>query len=287
MRGPQYWKFRMLALVLAPAIFAAPGAAQVPAPGVHFPPAGSTGAKVIIIGFVGGFVSQGDAKHPEVQFAAYLRDRYLLIEAIVFGNHHGRKALHEVVRMLDSDGDGVLTHNEKRESTVIIYGHSWGAAETITFAHMLGQMGIPVALTIQIDTIAKPGSKGIIIPANVASAINFYQARGPLHGLPEIVAADPKQTTILGNILMTYENRPIDCRNYNWYARVFNRPHHEIENDFRVWDKAASLIDSNLSETTLRVDTPPPSGSPIFGYLRRGVQGQIVASNQPAFGSER
>jgi hypothetical protein len=277
----------MLALMLAPAVLAAPGVAQVSVPWVHFPPVGSPGGKVIIIGFVGGFVSQDDAKHPEVQFAAYLRDRYPLIEAVVFGNHHGRKALHEVVRMLDSDGDGVLTPNEKRESTIIIYGHSWGAAETVTFAHELGQMGIPVALTIQIDTIAKPGSKGAIIPANVASAINFYQTRGPLHGRAEIVTADPKQTTILGNILMTYEDRRIDCANYSWYARVFNRPHHEIENDFRVWDRAASLIDSNLSETTLRVQTPSPSGSPMFGYLRRGFQGQIGASDQQAVGSEQ
>ena len=274
----------MLALVLASAIFSASGAAQV---SVHYPPAGSSSRKVIIIGFVGGFVSQDDAKHPEVQFAAYLRHRYPLIEAVVFGNHHGRKALHEVVRMLDSDGDGILTPNEKKELTIIIYGHSWGAAETVTFAQALGQMGIPVALTIQIDTIAKPGSKAGIIPANVASAINFYQTRGPLHGLPKIVAADPKQTKILGNILMTYEGRPIDCANYSWYARVFNRPHHKIENDFRVWDRAASLIDSNLSETTLRVQTPSPSESPMFAYLRRGFQGQIVASDQRAIGSDQ
>ena len=80
-------------------------------------------------------------KHHEVQFAAYLRDRYPLIEAVVFGNHHGRKALHEVGRKLDSHGDGILTPNEKRESTIIIYGHSWGASETVTFAHALGQMG--------------------------------------------------------------------------------------------------------------------------------------------------
>ena len=277
----------MLASVLTPAILAAPGAAQVSISSVHFPPAGSAGSKVIIIGFVGGFISPDDAKHPEVQFAVYLRHRYPLIEAVVFGNHHGSKALHEVVRMLDSDGDGVLTPNEKRESTIIIYGHSWGAAETVTFAGALGQMGIPVALTIQIDTIAKPGSRGAIIPANVASAINFYQTGGPLHGLSEIVAADPKQTTILGNILMTYEDRPINCSNYSWYVRVFNRPHHEIENDFRVWDKAASLVDSNLRETALRVQTPPPSGSPMFAYLRRGFQGQIVATDQRAVGSEQ
>jgi hypothetical protein len=63
----------MLALVLAAAIFAASGAAQVSVPRAHFPPTGSADAKVIIIGFVGGFVSQDDAKHPEVQFAAYVR----------------------------------------------------------------------------------------------------------------------------------------------------------------------------------------------------------------------
>jgi hypothetical protein len=160
MEGSQHRKFGMLASVLAPAIFTALGAAQVSGPGVHLPPADSARGKVIIIGFVGGFVSQDDAKHPEVQFAAYLHDRYPLIEAEVFGNHHGRKALHEVVRMLDTDGDGVLTPNEKRESTIIIYGHSWGASETVTFAHTLGQMGIPVALTIQIDTIAKPAAVG-------------------------------------------------------------------------------------------------------------------------------
>jgi hypothetical protein len=287
MREPQHWKFSLLALVLAPAILAGPCGAQVAAPTVHFPPAGAADEKVIIIGFVGGFVSHNDAKHPEVQFAAYLRHRYPLIEAVVFGNHHGKRALRDVVRMLDSDADGVLTPNEKRESTIIIYGHSWGAAETVTFAHALEQMGIPVALTIQIDTIRKPGSRGAVIPANVASAINFYQARGPLHGLPEIVAADPKQTTILGSILMTYEDRPIDCRNYSWYARVFNKPHHEIENDFRVWDRAASLIDSNLSATTLRVQMPSPSGSAMFAYLRRGFQGQIVPGNQRALGSEQ
>jgi hypothetical protein len=136
-------------------------------------------------------------------------------------------------------------------------------------------------------TIAKPGSRGAIIPANVVSAINFYQTGGPLHGLSEIVAEDPKQTTILGNILMTYEDRPIDCSNYSWYVRVFNRPHHEIENDFRVWDRAASLIDSNLSETTLRVQTPSPSGSPMFGYLRRGFQRQFVVIDQRAVGSDQ
>jgi hypothetical protein len=85
-----------------------------------------TTRNVIIIGFVGGFVSRDDTKHPEVQFAAYLRDRYPTIHAEVFGNHHGRKALHQVIRLLDTDHDGVLSSIEKEQATIIIYGHSWG-----------------------------------------------------------------------------------------------------------------------------------------------------------------
>lgn len=226
---------------------------------------------VIVIGFVGGFVSPNDQKHPEVQFAAYLRDRYPSIHSEAFGNHHGGKALHYVVRLLDTDHDGSLTSIERERAKIIVYGHSWGASETAVFARELGQIGIPVLLTIQVDTIAKPGHDGRVIPSNVASAINFYQARGPLHGNPEIVAADPGQTKVLGNLRMTYEDRTINCDNYSWYARVLNKPHHEIENDLRVWDAITSLIDSDLSASVSRSTAPLPSSSPFFIYLRRDL----------------
>jgi pimeloyl-ACP methyl ester carboxylesterase len=271
MMGHRYRKFPVLVFVLT-AIVLMTGIAHgqvVSLPEANTPPANRN---VIVIGFVGGFVSRNDTKHPEVQFAAYLRDRYPLIHAEVFGNHHGRKALHEVVRLLDTDHDGVLSSAEKEQSTIILYGHSWGATETVAFARQLGQMDIPVALTIQIDTIAKPGHRASTISPNVARAINFYQTKGPLHGAPEIVALDPARTAVLGNIQMTYENRPINCDNYSWYSRTLNKPHHEIENDFRVWDEVASLINSDLPGTPSIAPAPSPSRSPFFRYLKRGFQ---------------
>jgi pimeloyl-ACP methyl ester carboxylesterase len=275
MKDRRHWKVAALVFVLTAMVLVTPGI--VHGQGVSLqegPSAVATPANrnVIIIGFVGGFVSRDDTKHPEVQFAAYLRDRYPSIHAEVFGNHHGRKALHEVVRLLDTDHDGVLSSAEKKRSTIIIYGHSWGATETVAFARQLGQMDIPVALTIQIDTIAKPGHRASAISPNVASAINFYQTAGPLHGAPEIVALDPARTAVLGNIRMTYENRPINCDNYSWYSRTLNKPHHEIENDFRVWDEVASLIDSDLPGAPSIARAPSPSRSPFFKYLRRGFQ---------------
>jgi hypothetical protein len=234
---------------------------------------------VIIVGFVGGFVSVKDTKHPEVQFAAYLRDRYPSIHAEVFGNHQGRKALHDVERLLDTNHDGALSSLEKDHATIIIYGQSWGATETAAFARQLGQMEIPVALTIQIDTIGKPLHKASEISPNVASAINFFQTRGFLHGKPEIAAADPVHTKVLGNIRLSYQDRRINCDNYSWYARTFNKPHHEIENDLRLWDELASLINANLPGTQSIVQAPSPSASPFFQYLRRGIQANGIDSS--------
>jgi hypothetical protein len=212
--------------------------------------ADSTIPKMIVVGFVGGFAKRDDAKHPEVQFAAHLRIRYSSqIHAEVFSNHEGQKALRQVLRLLDTDRDGTLTRIEKEQAKIIIYGHSWGASETVAFARELGQRGIPVLLTIQMDSIVKPGQEDSTIPPNVANAVNFYQPRGLLHGRSEISAADPARTRIIGNFRMTYQNHPINCDNYPWLARTFNKPHHEIENDPRVWNQAASLIDSELSST--------------------------------------
>ncbi len=279
MAGSRHWKSSAPLFVLTGMILLGSSIAHSQAPAPSEVRSASTDPavrNVIIVGFVGGFVSPKDTKHPEVQFAAYLRDRYPSIHVEVYGNHHGGKALHQVEDVLDINHDGMLSSAEKQQTTVIIYGHSWGATETVEFAQQLGELGIPVALTIQIDTIGKPGHKTSEIPPNVATAINFYQAGGPLHGLPQIVAADPARTQIMGNFLMTYENRHIDCDNYSWYSRTINKPHHEIENDFRVWDEVATLINADLPGTASLVQAPSPSASPFFRYLKRGYQAHVT-----------
>ena len=79
---------------------------------------------VVVVGFVGGFVNRNDSRHPEVQFAAYLRDRYSSsVHAEVFANHEGQNALRRILELLDADGDGRLTEKEKDQASIIIYGH--------------------------------------------------------------------------------------------------------------------------------------------------------------------
>jgi len=202
---------------------------------------------VIIVGFVGGFVKRDDLKHPEVLFARYLSGRYgPAVQTTVFPNHEGKQAVHDILQLLDRDHDGSLTAAEKQRAEIIVFGHSWGGSQAVTVAEKLGQQGIPVALTIQIDSVRKPGQHDRTIPVSVAKAVNFYERQGLTPGEPNIVAADPTRTKILGNFHLKYDDHPINCDNYKWLPRMLNKPHHEIENDPRVWNKIASLIDSEL-----------------------------------------
>ena len=218
--------------------------------------------KAIILGFVGGFVKPGDVKHPEVVFARYLRSRYAsAVHAEVFGNHQGKKAVEDTILLLDTDNGGFLTAAEKKEVKIILYGHSWGGSEALAFARELERRGIPVALTIQIDSVKKFGSDDRKVPANVEKAVNFYQRKGFTPGQPLIVPADAARTKILGNFQMKYENDQIKCDNYRWISRTFNKPHHEIENDPKIWYQIASLIASELLRTDAEIEgaAPPPA----------------------------
>jgi hypothetical protein len=207
----------------------------------------SKSADTIVVGFVGGFVKPTAANHPEVLFAAYLREHYSsAIRAEVFANHDAQKAMKFVFETLDTNHDGFLADEEKRSARIILYGHSWGASEAVEFARMLERRGIPVSLTMQLDTIPKPGQNPSLIPPNVESAVNFFQREGVLRGLPAIFASDPSRTTIVGNFTMTYHDAPVDCSNYPWFVRTFNKPHHEIENDEHLWAMMARMIDERI-----------------------------------------
>ena len=213
--------------------------------------------RLIVIGFLGGFAKNGDTRHPEVWFGTYLRELYpSAAEVSVVSNHQRRRTTSDVLRLLDTDDNGLLTAAEKRQAKIIIYGHSWGASEAVAFAKDLDRLEIPVLLTVQIDIVPKPGQRPMLIPRNVGAAINFFQSEsnGLLHGRPEVVAEDPERTEIIGNLHMTYEGQHVDCGNYPWFPRTFNKPHHEIENDARVWERIALIIDSRLSSLRTPVD---------------------------------
>jgi hypothetical protein len=206
---------------------------------------------VIVIGFVGGFISHDNMVHSEVQVAARLRGAYSAggVHVEVFENHRREFAHRQILSILDADHDGTLSAEEKQKARIVIYGMSWGASETVTLAKELEKDGIPVLLTIQVDSVAKRRQNDAVIPTNVGEAINFYQPNGLLHGQSKIRAADDKRTHILGNFRFDYKRKPISCDEYPWYLRFFAKNHTEIECDPAVWNQVESLIRSKL---------PPP-----------------------------
>ena len=206
----------------------------------------AAGDAAIVIGFVGGFVHPNDTRHSEVQMAENLRREYAgAAHVAVFENHHPERALAAVLEWLDRDRDGRLSDPEKQRARIILYGHSWGGAAVVALARQLQREHISILLTIQVDSIAKPGQNDQVIPANVGRAINFYQTRGPLHGKP-IVAADPARTEILGDFRISYKKEPEPCSAYPWFARHFFKGHTAIECDPNVWSRVERLITEYL-----------------------------------------
>jgi hypothetical protein len=202
----------------------------------------------IVVGFVGGFIKHDNLIHSEVQLAARLREAYPLgVEVDTFENHDGDAALKRVLGLLDTNHDGRLAPQQKQAARIIIYGHSWGASEGIALARELETNGVPVLLTIQVDSISKIHQNDAVIPANVARAANFYQPDGLIHGQSSIRAADPTRTRIIGNFRFDYKATTYNCSGYPWFDRIFMKPHIQIECDANVWRQAESLIRSAVA----------------------------------------
>lgn len=199
--------------------------------------------KLIVIGFLGGKVSAGNLVHREAQLIGSLQQNHpSAIHAAAFANRDGDAALKTILGLLDHNKDGQLSDQEKSAARIVIFGHSWGASETITLAGRLNKLEIPVLLTIQVDSVRKQGQNDAMIPPNVREAANFYQSEGLLRGRSTIVADDPAKTKILGNHESSYRENPVSCAGFPWYARAFMKRHIEIENDPAVWDKIEAMI---------------------------------------------
>lgn len=201
----------------------------------------------IVIGFVGGFVRHDNPHQGPVMFAQQARRKLPKNSYVhVFENRHRKAAYKSILRLLDSDHDGSLTNDEKVKARIILFGHSWGASAVVLLARELDRAGIPVLLTVQVDSVAKPWQRDDVIPDNVAAAVNFYQPHGWVHGRSEIRAEDDSKTDILGNYRYDYQKAPIKCENASWFDRTFTPDHMQSECDPRIWTQVDNLVRQRL-----------------------------------------
>lgn len=208
---------------------------------------------VIVVGFVGGVVKHDDPIRSEVKLAEHLRTEYPTgVYAQTFENRHREEALHAILTQLGADRSGRLSENEKRRARIILYGHSWGGSAMVELARELDKHGIPVLLTVQVDSVRRFGVDDSVIPPNVARAANFYQPNGMIHGREEIRAADPSKTQILGNFRLDYKEHPLQCPEYPWYDRTLAKTHTEIDCDPAVWSQVEALIRQQIARANTK-----------------------------------
>ncbi|MFZ0817991.1 MAG: hypothetical protein WAM78_20870 [Candidatus Sulfotelmatobacter sp.] len=205
----------------------------------------------IVIGFVGGFVRHDNPHHGPVKLARQIqrtvpKDTYVR----VFENRRRKQAFDSVIKLLDTNHDGVLSAEEKARARIILFGQSWGASAVVALARDLHRKGVPVLLTVQVDSVAKLWQNDSIIPDNVAEAVNFYQTQGIVHGRQQITAANPAKTEILGNYRMDYKKKPVVCPQATWADRFFTPGHMQSECDPNLWSQIQNMVMQRLSPST-------------------------------------
>jgi hypothetical protein len=245
---------RTLALVLT--VGTATSLLQAAEGGVVGPPASPP--SYIIVGFVGGFVRHTNPHHGPVQLADRIQQTASKDAHIeVFENRHRKAAYRSILRLLDSNHDGLLSADEKAAAHIMLFGQSWGASATVMLARELDRAGIPVMLTVQVDSVAKPWQNDQIIPENVSVAANFYQPHGIIHGTKMIRASDDSKTHILGNYRFDYRQTPAHCGSYSWLEQTFIPSHMQSECDPRLWSRVEDLIRERMNPEPQGLATKP------------------------------
>ena len=231
------------------ASFGVSGRAAAAGEGAPPPNAPHSSSPTIVFGFMGGFVRHDDARHPAVKFVDQLRKEYSgAVYARVFENRRYRDAYDAIRERLDSNHDGTLSDAEKRPARILLFGTSWGGSAVVALARRLNEDGVPVVLTVQIDSVAKIGKNDSVIPPNVHQAVNYYQRHGLVRGRRKIVAEDPSRTKILGNYLLSYDKDPVTCEGFPWYDNIVTKTHVETECDPKVWSDIEALVRRELPQ---------------------------------------
>ncbi len=162
-------------------------------------PARSGSCKILVAGFAGGLDT------PNNRFSGVVKIRKQL-QALnnpelcvkTFSAYHWMGAYHWIAEYFPSEREGHLSNEEIQSGPkIILYGHSLGGWACLSLARLLDTKGIPVELTVQIDSV---GFTDSVVPPNVKAAANFYhRATLPFLTRQNVRAENENSTQVLGN----------------------------------------------------------------------------------------
>lgn len=160
--------------------------------------------RTIVVGFVGGMRRPDDPTQGVVQIGSRLRGLQVpSVDVRIYRHWFWRRAYKWVCAQFDLNGDGTFsTYELLNGPRVVIYGHSLGGWAVLELSRKLNSKGIPVSLTVQIDSVGIGDEE---VPSNVRDAANFYQRTARLlRGESRIKPKDSRATTVIGNFLIEH-----------------------------------------------------------------------------------
>ena len=195
----------------------------------------------LILGFTGAFDHWDDPERGVRRMALEIRRMKLPnvhVETLAHYRHWEAKRL--VVLALDANRNRKIDAEERERVKIILYGQSLGGGEVVRLARELRKMGVPVDLTVQVDSVSLRDGW---IPPNVRRAANFYQREVlTVRGQDYIQATDSRRTKILGNfrfrypVWIPYPLPELSVR------RIFGGGHARMEADPILWTAIKGLI---------------------------------------------
>lgn len=196
--------------------------------------------ETLVVGMLGGFERWNDPNRGVRKLALKLRDTPG-IAAESFSNRRRRTAMQYVLKRLDANQNGALEDEEKSRARLILYGQSLGGAQVVAMARDLNKRGIPVLLTVQVDSF---GLRDDAIPPNVRAAANFYQHEIlTFRGQTRIHAVDPSKTRVLANVQFHYPLLlPSYSRPESWARRRLGGAHAKLEADPILWAQIETMV---------------------------------------------
>ena len=198
-------------------------------------------SEILILGFMGGREPWNNDERSVRKLALKLRSMNppeIHVETVE--NKKRSLAIELITKAFDGNRDGELDDSERASIRLILYGQSFGGAAVVKLARQLKKIGVPVLLTVQVDSI---GRDDAMIPSNVVRAANLFQRNGWfIRGEPEIRAEDPARTTIVGNFKFDYRQKRIDISKVSWMKKSSRIAHTRMEYDPDVWQKVEELI---------------------------------------------
>ena len=175
--------------------------------------AAASPCQVVVVGYTGGL----ETATTSASGVVWIRDRLRTLKVPnlcvhTFSAYNWPHGYRWVRQQFGAQDDAQLTPDAIRNGPkVVIYGHSFGGWATVSLARRLQRAGIPIEMTVQVDSI---GITDRTLPPNVRESANFYERNTEiLHARGTIHAQDPLRTRILENVHLLHGNHYTVSRN--------------------------------------------------------------------------